>query len=434
MTLPIHSVRACALLALAALAACGQDAPPPVLETIAEAPVTLSVEGEGELKSSRATRLAVPGVNWSQRQLAWMLPDGSPVKKGEVVARFSAEQGKQELTQALLDLQRNALARAAKEGELQAGQQRVDVDLAKVATDLAIAQRYATADVSTLARNTVLDAVQDTRLLGVKQDTLEWKRNQSGKRGGAELAVLDAQRASLAGNAKTRQTDMDALELRAPHDGVFVLGMDWSGDKPTIGASLFAGFDLGSLPDTSAMEVELAIPQMEAQGIQVGDAVELHPAGLPAQKVASTISWVASAAKVMGRESPVKFLTMKAPVPVDAVRRYGLVPGQRMEAKVILLRADKAVSVPNIALLSDDGKNYVQVRRGDGFERRAVKLGARGNARSQVVAGLRAGEQVLLVSDADKKSPTGDDGADATRAGKTGVADGRATDDEGGDA
>lgn len=433
MKLHLHGLRAFALLTVAAVAACGQTTPPAVLETVAVAPVTLSVEGKGELKSSRATRLTVPGQNWSQRQLAWMLPDGSPVKKGEVVARFSAEQGKQDLTQALLDLQRNALARTAKEGELQAGQQRVDVDLAKVATDLAIAQRYATADVSTLARNTVLDAVQDTRLLGVRQDTLEWKRSQSGKRGGAVLAVLDAQRATFADNAKMRQSDLDALELRAPHDGVFVLSADWSGDKPTIGASLFAGFDLGSLPDTSAIEVELALPQQEAQGIQVGDTVELHPAGLPAQKVTSKISWVASAAKVMGRESPVKFLTMKAPIPIDAVRRYGLVPGQQMQAKVILLRAGKTVSVPNIALLSDDGKDYVQVRRSGGFERRAVTLGARGNARSQVVAGLRAGEQVLLVPDAGK-TPMGDENDDSQRTGETDVADGRARHDEGDDA
>lgn len=408
-----------ALLCSAALAACRRDAAPPILETISSAPITLSVEGEGELKSSRATRLTVPGQNWSQRQLAWMLPDGSRVKRGEVIARFSAEQGRQELAQALFDLQRNALARAAKENELRAGQQRVEVDLAKVAADLAIAQRYASADVSTLARNTVLDAVQDTRLLGVQQDTLEWKRGQSGKRGGAELAVLDAQRATFADNAKTRQSDLDALELRAPHDGVFVLNADWSGDKPSIGANLFAGFDFGSLPDTSAIEIELALPQQEAQGIRVGDVVEVNPVGMPSRKVISKISWVASAAKVMGRESPVKFLTMKAPIPLDAVHRYGLVPGQRMQAKIVLLHAGAAMSVPNIALVSDDGKDYVQVRRGDGFVRRAVSLGERGNARSQVVAGLQAGEQVLVIPEMEAKSERDEPG----RAAENPVAD-----------
>src|SRR5262245_21756012 len=104
-----------------------------------------------------------------------MLPEGSVVKKGDVIARFTAEQGQQELAQAQLDLQRNALARAGKQGELQAAQARVGVDLAKVDTDLAIARRYAEADVSTLARNDVLDAVQDTRLLGTRKETLEWK-------------------------------------------------------------------------------------------------------------------------------------------------------------------------------------------------------------------------------------------------------------------
>ena len=231
---------------------------------------------------------------------------------------------------------------------------------------------------SRLARNTVLDAVQDVHYLGAKRDMLQWKRGQSSVRGGAELAVLDAQRATFEVNEKNRQADLDALELRAPNDGVLMLSADWSGQKPAIGSNVNAGFDFGSLPDAAAMEVELALPQIEAQGVRVGDVVELHPAGRPEQKITSTLSWVASGAKVRSRENPVKYLSMKAPIPVDAIRRYALVPGQRLQARIVLLRASHALSVANVAVRSDDGKTFVQVRDGDGFDRREVKLGVRG--------------------------------------------------------
>lgn len=306
----------------------------------------------------------------------------------------------------LIDLRRNALARAAKETDLQAGQGRVAVDLSQVGVQLGIAERYADADISTIARNEVLDAVQDARFLHDKQDTLQWKRGQSSKRGGAELAVLDAQRATYDINAKTRQADLDALELRAPNDGVLMLATNWSGEKPMVGASLRSGFEYGSLPDAAAMEVELALPQLEAQGVKVGNAVELFPVGRPEQKIVSTLSWVASAAKVRNNENPVKYLSMKATVPVEAIRRYALVPGQRIQAKVILLRTDKALSVANVAVRGDDGKDYVQVRDGGDFERREVKLGVRGNARSQVLVGLREGEQVLLTPTTDETAET----------------------------
>lgn len=393
---------------LLALAACGREEVTPVMEAVAAGPLLLSVQGEGELKSAKATPLMVPGSQWAERQLAWTLPEGSPVRKGELIARFSAAQGKLELAQAMVDLERNALARAGKEGDLASGRGRVAVDLSQVGTQLGIARRYADADLETIARNEMLDAVQDVSYLGAKQDTLQWKQGQFGRRGGAELAVLDAQRATYAINAKRRQDDLDALELRAPHDGVLMLASNWTGDKPQVGSSLRAGFEFGSLPDVSAMEVELSLPQLEAQGIKVGDAVVLAPVGRPEQAISTRLSWVASGAKVRSRQSPVKYVSMKATVPAEAVRRFRLVPGQRMRANVQLLNAPKALSVPNIAIDSEDGKSFVQVLAGGELQRREVVLGARGTARSQVLKGLRPGEAVLLAGLNDDDSGTKD--------------------------
>ncbi len=390
------SLAALAGLALA-VSACGRDIAPAATETVAAAPLRLAVRGEGELKPAQATPLNVPGRNWAARQLVWMLPEGSLVKKGDLIARFASDQGQQELAATLIDVQRNLLARAAKQGELDTAQSKVAVDLAQVAVQLGIAERYASADLSTMARNEVLDAVQDRRFLGEKRDILEWQRDQAGVRGGAELAVLDAQRATYDNTARDRQADLDALELRAPNDGVLLLAANWSGDKPALGATLRAGFDYGSLPDASAMELELSLPQIEAQGVKVGQAVEMFPVGRPEQAIASRLSWVASAAKVRSQESPVKYLGMKAPIPAEAIARYRLVPGQRLQARVILLDAPKAVSVANVAVDSDDGRDYVRVRQGSAFVRRPVRLGVRGPARSQVLSGLEVGDEVLLA-------------------------------------
>ena len=379
------------------LAGCGPATPPAATETLQPGPLVLAVEGEGQLRSAKATPLTVPGANWATRRVEWMLPEGSRVRKGELLARFSADSGKQALDQAMLDLQRNALGRSAKQDELASARGRVDVDLSQVAVQLAIAQRYADADLDILARNDVLDAVQDVNYLHARQGTLQWQRGQSGTRGGAELAVLDAQRATFALEARNRQDDLDALELRAPNDGVLLLSANWSGDKPMPGTSLYAGSEYGNLPDTSTMEVEIALPQIEAQGIKAGNVVEISPVGMPGQKITSKLSWVASAAKVSGRESPVKYLSMRAPVPADAVRRFQLVPGQRMQARVNLLQASDALSVANVALRNEDGKLVVQRRDGSGFSRHEVKLGVRGSARSQVLGGLRAGDVVLLA-------------------------------------
>jgi len=397
----IRRLRCAALLGVGMLvAACGSDEMPVASETVAQGPLTISVRGEGELRSAKPTPLNVPGKNWAQRQVEWMLPEGSLVKKGDVLARFVSPEGEQQLAQAMIDLQRNALESA---------QGRVEVDLSRVAVQLGIAQRYAGADLSTVARNQVLDAIEDREYLQVRQGVLQWQRDQSGVRGGAELAVLDAQRATFDMSAKTRKDDLEALELRAPNDGVLLLAANWSGDKPTVGANLRAGFEFGSLPDTSTMEVEIDLPQIEAQGVQAGDAVVLHPLGRPDQRIDSRLSWVASAAKVRNRESPVKFLSMRAPIPADAIERYRLIPGQRFAASVVLLDAKNAMAVPNVAIEQRDDRHWVQVKQGNDYVSREVKLGVRGTARSQVLSGLKPGEQVRL-SQVEVPAP-GDDGS-----------------------
>jgi HlyD family secretion protein len=399
------------MLALAvSLTACGSDEMPVASETVVQGPLTISVRGEGELRSSKPTPLNVPGKNWAQRQVVWMVPEGTLVKKGDVLARFVSPEGEQQLAQAMIDLQRNALARAAKESGLDSAQGRVEVDLSLVAVQLGIAQRYAGADLSTVARNQVLDAIEDKEYLQVRQGVLQWQRDQSDVRGGAELAVLDAQRATFDMNAKTRKDDLDALELRAPNDGVLLLAANWSGDKPMVGANLRAGFEFGSLPDTSAMEVEIDLPQIEAQGVQAGDAVVLHPLGRPDQRIDSKLAWVASAAKVRTRESPVKFLSMRAPIPADAIERYRLIPGQRFAASVVLLDAKDAMAVPNVAIEQRDDRHWVQVKQGNDYVAREVELGVRGTARSQVLSGLKPGDQVRL-SQVEVPAP-GDDGSD----------------------
>mgnify|MGYP001021336908 CR=1 FL=1 len=405
-------LRAGLLLALAgALAACGGAEAPVASETVRQGPLRITVRGEGELRSAKPTPLTVPGKNWSARQVEWMVPEGSLVKKGDLLARFISPEGEQQLAQAMIDLQRNALARAAKEGTLASTQGRVEVDLSQVAVQLGIAQRYAEADLSTVARNQVLDAIEDKEYLQVRQGVLQWQRDQSDVRGGAELAVLDAQRATFDMNAQTRKADLDALELRAPNDGVLLLATNWSGDKPQVGANLRAGFEFGSLPDTSAMEVEIDLPQIEAQGVQAGDAVVLNPLGRPDQRIESTLSWVASAAKVRNRESPVKYLSMRASVPAAAVERYRLIPGQRFEATVVLLDAKDAMAVPNVAIEQRDDRHWVQVKQGRTYAAREVKLGVRGTARSQVLSGLQPGD-VVRLSQAEVPAP-GADGKDA---------------------
>jgi hypothetical protein len=392
---------ALALSATLLLAACATDETAvTATETVAAAPVEFWVRAQGELKAAKATPLRVPGQNFARRQLVWMLPDGSPVKAGDLVARFEAAQSKLQLDKALLDLQRNALARASKEGELEVGLDRVEVELAQAESALAIARRYARADFEALARNVVLDAVEDEEFLQEKTGVLRWRQDQSAQRGEAELDVLGVQRNTLEADAANKRGDLDALELRAPHDGIFMLVISWSGELPRIGEQMWASTEFANLPDIDALEVELRLPQQEAQGLALGQKVELAPLGHPGQQAVGEITWVASAPRAVSRQNPAKFVSAKASVPAEAAKQHGWVPGQAFTGRVILLSAPEAFTVPNVALSGEGDQAFVTVLDGGEPVRRPVVLGKRGPARTQVLSGLEAGERVLLAADA----------------------------------
>ncbi len=392
-----YGARVLGFFAALAMVACSQapvDAP--VTETVQPRPLHLDVHATGALKATQSTPLQVPGQQWTSRQLVWLKPDGSQVKKGELVARFSAKQSKQDLAEAELDLKRNTIARLGKQADLGQTSGKLAVDLANVDYQLAIADRYANASFEALARNKVLDAVQDKQYLGTRQDVLEWRKAQTSKRGDAELAVLDAQRNTFDIQARQKRADLDALELRAPHDGILMLQADWSGQKPHVGTTLFAGRPLASLPDTAEMDIEIAVPQVQAQGIAVGDVVHMHPLGKPDQSAESTIAWIAAAAQTRSRESPVKFVMMKARVPKKAITEHHWMPEQQFAVQITVFRSDKAISVPNLAIDSSGDKPRVFVIRGDESVARTVKLGARGASRTQIAAGLEPGDKVLI--------------------------------------
>jgi hypothetical protein len=178
---------------------------------------------------------------------------------------------------------------------------------------------------------------------------------------------------------------------------VFVLATNWGGEKPTIGSQMWASNDLATLPDSRSLEVELSLPQIEAQVLAVGQTVRLHPAGRPEEAFEAPIRWLASAPRATSRNSPVKHLAFKVAVPREVGAKHAWVPGQAFQARVRLKSAESALSVPNLAVRSEAGTTTVRVWVDGEVQQRPVTLGVRGPARSEVLEGLAAGDAVLLA-------------------------------------
>src|SRR5699024_6422425 len=134
-----------------------------------------------------------------------------------------------------------------------------------------------------------------------------------------------------------------------------------SGATPQAGASIFAGQPFADIPDLADLEVKLQVPQVQMQGVRAGAEVQLYPLGTPGRRVTAKVTRVAATASPISRRSPVKYVSVTVPVPVEAVTRYGWMPGMRFGARIVLVDAKSVLAVPNLALRTHGGKVRVRV-------------------------------------------------------------------------
>lgn len=354
------------------------------------------IHADGEIKAAASTQLNVPGTGWDQRTLVSMVANGSLVEKGQIIAVFDAAQSRMKLSQAETDLLRKELMELGIQSNAELGRAELSSDSAKVTGDLNLSKRYANADLQIFAQNKILDTLVDIGFLNHKQDYLKWKNNQIGARSNADQAVVQSQKESVTLTIEQQRKSLSALELRAPHEGVFLLKPRWNGSLPQVGNKMWAGEEFGSLPDLEQQVAKFSIAEGAAFGLKEGQAIKVRLSGTGTE-LDLKVTKVGKTASTKSRESPVKYSDFEANIGQDLVRKFVLKPGQAITGRVTLLNSSKVLTVPNIALVQEGADYFVYLMEKSSKLKQKVELGLRGQIRSEVKSGLSAGAKLVLV-------------------------------------
>lgn len=408
------------LVLVAAFAACSKSEPAAALYVVEAKPWREIVRARGEVVSAKVTSLNVPGQGFEQRQVLQLLSDGARVKKGELIATFEARSTAKELSVAELELLRNALIRAgvSDAGAVNAAQ--LGTEIAQTTGELELSERYANAVNAGISKNELLDKLVDLGYLKDKRGTLNWREAQLDKKAAVELAVTDAQRATIAAAVNSRRASLAEMELRAPHEGVLRLNTNWDGSRAQVGSSVWAGDDFAALPDLSSLIARFSLPQSQADGLKKDQKVHLRVAGSGAQ-FESRVVRVGASAGVKSRESPVKYIDFDAEITSEMLAVALLTPGQALSAQVVLIDRQSVLVVPNAALVmqavnagvparpdksnassalqsaSPPSTDY-KVETADGSWL-VVQLGEQGGVMSEIKSGVTAGTAIKLTPD-----------------------------------
>lgn len=352
------------------------------------------VTAEGELKAARSTPISVPSDVEGRVRLAWVAEEGRRVEAGEVVARFDASDLENALERGTANLDGAALKTAKTEAETASRLANLEKDARLAGLELDVARRFQKTDEELFSRHAILESQIDEQLASQRKEHAETARGDESRLGRTELELLAIEKRQAQLEIDRARRGLEALEVRAPHAGIFSLLRLWRGDVAQVGSELWQGQPIAEIPDLTTLQAEVFVLEADAGGLAVGRSAVVTIDAHPQAPVAATIRRVDSIARPRLRGSPVQYFGVT--LALERTDPALMKPGQRVRASLLLETLDQALVVPRQAIYQEDGESWVQVRGDGGFAARKVKVGAASLGLVVIEDGLAEGEVVAL--------------------------------------
>ena len=296
-----------------------------------------------------------------------LIEEGDRVKAGQVLGRLDDT------------AQRAALAQA------QAQWHSTQALLVQYEAQLAQSRRDVQRDEDLVKRNLVSEqAVEQAR---TQVDT--------------QAAQVQAQHKQIdvaAANVRAAQVQLDYCTVRAPFDGVVIAKAAQVGEiiSPLSAGGGFTRTGIGTLVDMDSLEIEVDVNEAYINRVEPGQPVESVLNAYPDWRIPSHVIAIIPTADRSKATVKVRIgLDVKDPrIVPDMGARVSFLE-QNNNAAQVSQRA-RGVLVPAAAVRKDGEQDVVFIARDHRAARRAVTLGGTSGEQRQVLAGVSAGEAVIV--------------------------------------
>jgi RND family efflux transporter MFP subunit len=351
------------------------------------------VYAEGHLEATEATPVNAPVEVEGPFKIAWLAPDGSRVKAGEVVVRFDPTEMEKNLADGKSDQQtaaRKTEQRSVERDATLGGLSR-DADVARL--ELQYAKEFQSKDPEIFSRTDIIESEIDEKLATRREASATGTRDIQGNLASADLALLDIDRRKAELLIEEARQGLQSLEITAPHDGILVFERDWRGELPAVGAAVWNGQPIAEIPNLARMEAQVYVLEADAGGLAVGTAAEVTVESHPEEILKATVKHVDALAKRKDPRVPIQYFEVTLELERDDPT---MKPGQRVSAILMLDETEDALVIPRDAVFGEDDKKVVYVQRGWEFEPVEVKLGVAALGRVVIESGLEEGDLIAL--------------------------------------
>lgn len=172
------------------------------------------------------------------------------------------------------------------------------------------------------------------------------------------------------------------VEVTAPITGVF------TGYLVDLGARLDTQDPLGSVADTSIIKVVANIPERDINQIKKNDLAKVKVDAYPGREFAGTVDMV---------KAKIDPNTRTAEVNIKIDNKEGKFKTGMFAKGRIIERSYQGILIPIEAVLKEQDNNIVYISDGKAAAKRHVVTGLIQNNEIEITAGLKVGEQIVVV-------------------------------------
>lgn len=211
------------------------------------------------------------------------------------------------------------------------------------------------------------------------------------------VARLEVENARV--QLRTHEEKLNLVEIKAPIAGVIVAADSFEKKPLTKGSPVAQGELLLSIADLERISVAAKVDEADVRKIEVGQPAAVTGPGFPGLEIEGTVTHVSSRAKTGKRERDTPSFEIIVDLGrLDADARARLRVGMSAHVEIVVHSRSAALLVPLQAVEQSGGKAWLRVvdRNADALEKRAVELGLTTLDSVEVVAGVSAGEEIVL--------------------------------------
>ena len=373
-----------------------------VLTRVKKGDFKVVVTTSGELRATRFVQIQGPPnmqqAEAYQTKIASIVPEGTLVKEGDVVAELDRSGIAAKMQEVNLALQKAEAQyeQAMLDSTLNLSKAREEMRTMELSLEeKKLAKEQAVYEAPTVRRQAEIDHEKAMRALA--QAKLDYKTKT--EQAQAKMREVGADRERQSNKLALMQTVLQGFSIRAPAMGMVIYIKEWSGKKKVAGSQINAWDPtVATLPDLSQMESITYVNEIDVRKIAVGQPVMVTLDADPTKRMTGKVASVAN----VGEQRPnadAKVFEVKVTIErPDTTLRPGMTTGNAVETYAIA----SALFVPLESVMNEGGVSYVYKRAGSGVVRQEVETGAMNDDEVVILKGLDESDPVLLSPPADR--------------------------------